>query len=33
MVITICHSPAGRLLLHEVRRGRDHRPPPWVSGK
>jgi len=25
MVIAICRSPAGRLLLGEVRRGRDHR--------
>jgi hypothetical protein len=26
MVIAICRAPAGRLLLREVRRGRDHRP-------
>jgi hypothetical protein len=26
MVIAICRSPAGRLLLREVRRGRNHWP-------
>jgi hypothetical protein len=26
MVIAICRSPTGRLLLREVRRGRNHRP-------
>jgi hypothetical protein len=26
MVIAICRSPAGRPLLREVRRGRNHRP-------
>jgi hypothetical protein len=33
MVIAICRSPAGRLLLREVRRGRDHRPASSGVGR